>query len=222
MGLVNVGVDLGQRRDPSAIAVAELEWRGERDRIDHWNIRHLERIALGTPYPVVAARVAEVVAAIKARSPRREERIVTVGAAVLVEPAVSPPTVNVYADATGVGLPAVELMRMAGVRVHAVLFTYGDRRTQDGLNITLGKGFLVSRLQALLQSDRLHLPKTAEAEATARELQDYEIHTDPDGDSKFGAFKTGAHDDLVTALGLAVHARPKTWGGHTAWSHTAG
>ena len=35
-------------------------------------------------------------------------------------------------------------------------------------------------------------------------MLDYEIKVDPDGDAKFGAFRVGSHDDLVTALGLAV------------------
>ncbi len=36
------------------------------------------------------------------------------------------------------------------------------------------------------------------------ELQDYEIRVDQDANDKYGAFKVGSHDDLVTALGLSV------------------
>ena len=38
----------------------------------------------------------------------------------------------------------------------------------------------------------------------ARELEDYEIRVTEDANDRYGAFKVGAHDDLVTALGLAV------------------
>ncbi len=76
--------------------------------------------------------------------------------------------------------------------------TYVDGETR------LGKGYLVSRLQALLQTDRLKLPQTAEARQLARELLDYEIKVDQNANDHYGAFKTGAHDDLVTALGLAT------------------
>ena len=38
----------------------------------------------------------------------------------------------------------------------------------------------------------------------ADELLDYEIRVDTDANDKYGAFKVGTHDDLVTALGLAV------------------
>jgi hypothetical protein len=64
----------------------------------------------------------------------------------------------------------------------------------------------VSRLQALLQGGRLHLPKTSEAEALGRELLDYEIRVDTNANDLYGAFKVGSHDDLVTARGLATQA----------------
>ena len=38
----------------------------------------------------------------------------------------------------------------------------------------------------------------------AQELIDYEIRVEPDANDKYGVFKVGTHDDLVTALGLAV------------------
>ena len=54
MGMFFVGLDLGQRHDPAAIAVAEKT-------TNHIRVRHLERIALGTPYPGVVERVREIV-----------------------------------------------------------------------------------------------------------------------------------------------------------------
>ena len=69
--------------------------------------------------------------------------------------------------------------------------------------------YLVARLQALLQTGRIHLPGTAEAEVLAQELIDYEIRVDPDANDRYGAFKVGTHDDLATALGLAVQREPR-------------
>lgn len=54
------------------------------------------------------------------------------------------------------------------------------------------------------------LPETSEARQLAKELLDYEIRVDELADDLYGAFKVGAHDDLVTAVGLAVHQRPQT------------
>jgi hypothetical protein len=90
----------------------------------------------------------------------------------------------------------------------AASFTHGDRHTRDGTTASLGKAFLVSRLQALLQTGRIDLPKTTEAQA--KELQDYEIKIDQDANDQYGAFKVGTHDDPVTALGLWVIEEPRT------------
>lgn len=190
MGTVTVGMDVGQKVDPTAIAVVELEWRprppspGLPPGLEDYHIvRHLERLPLGTSYPQVAARLAGIVQALQNRgtAPRA-----------------------IYVDATGVGQPVVDLLSQGGVAVVAVYFTHGDRRTEQEGYISLGKGWLVSRLQALLQTGRLLLPKTAEAQMLAKELLDYEIHVDEDANDTYGAFKVGTHDDMVTAVGLAV------------------
>lgn len=75
--------------------------------------------------------------------------------------------------------------------------------------VTLGKAYLVSRLQALLQTGRVHLPKTSEAEEFVQEVLDYEIRVGRDANDRYGAFRVGTHDDLVTALGLAVQWGPR-------------
>lgn len=105
MAHVTVGGDVGQKRDPTAIAVAEPE---KREGGYHFVVRYLERLLLGTPYPAVAARVEEIVAGVRSRSDR---------------------TPTVYVDATGVGQPVVDLLDTATTgRVVPVYFTYGDRR----------------------------------------------------------------------------------------------
>ena len=186
MGFV-IGVDIGQKRDPTAICVAEAEDRCAQQRPEqHYVIRHLERLPLGTAYPEVAERVGEVTQ----RIAQKLEGELTL-----------------YVDATGVGKPIVDILREKlpeDQRVVAVYFTKGDRRTEEPSEVKLGKAYLVSRLQVLLQSRRLHLPQTAEAKALRQELLDYEIRVDEHANDRYGAFRVGAHDDLVTALGLAV------------------
>jgi hypothetical protein len=116
----------------------------------------------------------------------------------------SRPDVTLYVDATGLGQPVVDLLRAAGAEPIACYFAYGERRTRQGREVRLGKQWMVSRLQALAQTNRLHLPRTSEAEAARYELLDYEIRVSEDGHDNYGAFKVGKHDDLVTALGLAT------------------
>src|ERR1700719_1317706 len=73
-----VGLDLGQKGDYTAIAVVE-EWEeavGGVDRVTYepkttrrLDVRHLERVPLGTPYPEVVERVCDLV-----RSPELKGR----------------------------------------------------------------------------------------------------------------------------------------------------
>ena len=188
--MMTIGIDIGQKRDPTAICVAEAESREAEARKEiHFIIRHLERLPLGTPYPRVAERVAQITGRVRARTGE------------------SP---TVFVDATGVGQPVLDILReeIPSGRVIGVYFTHGDRRTEATVNrqrqVSLGKALLVSRLQTLLQCSRLHLPPTREAEVLAEELYDYEIRVDENANDRYGAFKVGTHDDLVTALGLAV------------------
>ncbi len=193
MGLVTIGADIGQQVDPTAIAVADAAMRVVDKRQETvYTIRHLERLPLGTDYQVVADRIAGVVAGVmkKGMVCRR-----------------------LYADTTGVGRPVVDMLPPALARqgvvatpVWPVTFTYGDRRTErdDEREVVMGKAWLVSRLQVLLQTKRILLPDTVEARALADELLVYEIKVRDNGNEQFGAFKVGTHDDLVTALGLAV------------------
>lgn len=188
-----IGIDIGQKHDPTAIAVMELEWRtAEGSRDDHYLGRHIERLPLGTTYPAIAARLKEVVTNVKAR-----------GVSVA----------HVYVDATGVGMPVVDVLKAAGVPITPVYFTHGDRRTvNEDHSVTLGKAFLVSRLKALMQTGRIHLTQSAEMDAMQKELMDYEIRVDEQANDRYGAFRVGTHDDLVTALGLAVQGKPPTPG----------
>ncbi len=214
----NIGIDLGQRVDPTCICVVEAaarELEPERwvmpegpgmftgrdaRRIPAktetiYTVRFLSRLPLNTPYP----RIYEVVADLLGNLQRYTER----------KP-------RLYIDATG-ALPALDSLREAlrgkPVVVVGCMFNHGDKLTPTGTSalpsLSVGKAFLVSRLQALLQWNRLILPaRSPEAESLKNELLNYEIKVDPDGDAKYGSFRTGQHDDLATALGLAVLSDP--------------
>jgi hypothetical protein len=214
VGPVVIGIDIGQKRDPTAIAVAELEQRGAED---YHVIRRLERLPLGTPYPAIAERLRAVVAGVQARvaadGAERMRAPVVLGAVRIHHPqTVDGVVLTVYVDATGVGQPVVDLLTQAGVPIMAAYFTYGDRRSVQGRQVSIGEAWLVSRLQALLQTGRILLPRTVEGQVLAQELQDYEIKVDQDANDKYGAFRVGTHDDLVTALGLAVQPAPRPIG----------
>jgi len=205
---VHIGIDIGQRSDPTAVCVAEIEERpvAPSERVqavsargnyivldrptrteEHHVVRHLERLPLGTTYPRVAEHLVALCADVAAYSVRK-------------------PTLLV--DCTG-AIAFLDLLRSLRPAAHVVpcFFNHGDRCTREGGELKVGKAFLVNRLQVSLQNRTVHLPKIAEAEVLASELQDYEIRIDENGSDRYGAFKTGRHDDLVTALGLATLPR---------------
>ncbi len=95
---------MGQRQDHTAIAVIE---RAECLMM----VRHIERVALGTPYPMVVASLREMVW-------RKEVR----GRCALV------------VDGTGVGAPVVDMLRGAGLgcEITAVTITGGERERRGG------------------------------------------------------------------------------------------
>jgi len=192
--IVSVGVDVGQRHDPTAVVVAEAVYPdptpGAPDE-PTYAVRAITRLPLGTLYPAVVAFIEEAITTLRRRG-------------------VTSPTL--FVDATGVGPAVVDPLRLrlrasgSAARLVGVYFTHGDRFTENRPDhtATLGKAFLVSRLQSLLQSGRITLPRTPESEALAEELLNYEIHVDERANDTYGAFRVGSHDDLVTALGLAT------------------
>lgn len=186
MTVVRVGVDLGQRQDFSAIVVTEEELRAG---LPHYLARSIERLPLGTSYPDVVARIEQIMEKLERRSwPGRGPALFSV---------------ELILDATGVGLAVSDMVRERGLSPRTVVFTGSDRVSEQPHGVvSVGKGWMVSRLQVLLQSGRLHLPRTPEAAILVKELMDYEISVNARANLSFNA-KSGAHDDLVVACGLS-------------------
>jgi len=170
-----VAADIGQSRDPTAIVAAEATDEGV-------DVRHLERLPLGTPYPFVI------------------ERLCTVCEAV-------PGPCELVIDATGVGRPVLDLLRSKGRAVTAVLITGTGAET---LNPETGiwsvpKRILLAPLGSALELGRLRLsPGLAivETEALRRELSRFFRQINGHGHTVMGGRRE--HDDLVIALALAV------------------
>lgn len=203
-----VGVDLGQAHDPTAIAVIEHvrvrirpdyyrdmaahpsgrtwieEWerRIREQRPQQYNVRHLERLPLGTHYPAQVAHIAEMVR----RAPLKDA--------------------PVFYDYTGVGRPVGDLLHQAGIRkLRRVHLTGGHESRSDGDRHAVSKVDLVSRLQAALHAGELAIEHTLpDAAVLARELADYRLNFTAAGNAQFNA-RSGAHDDLLIATGLALY-----------------
>ena len=157
-----IGLDLGQRRDFSAVAVVE--------RAEGLHVRHLERLALGTPYRDVVARVSDI-----AWHPQLRGKV------------------RVVVDATGVGAPVVEMMRAGRVscRVTAVTITGGEREHGRGEDWHVPKKDLLSGVRVLLEEGQLKIHRELDEAATlVRELTEIRVRQAAGGSVRMGFRKS--------------------------------
>ncbi len=99
-----VGLDLGQKRDFSAIVAVDRQGTG-------LVVRYAERMPLGTPYPRVVERVREIV---------RSSQLLG--------------NCTLSVDATGVGAPVVDMLSAArlGCELNAITITGGENGAGNG------------------------------------------------------------------------------------------
>jgi hypothetical protein len=174
-----LGLDLGQVSDYSALVALE---QSERADTRHYAVRHLERFALGTPYPAVSASVQHLVS----RLPLTASCLVV--------------------DQTGVGRAVVDLLRqsLAG-QVRPITITAGHAVHWDGSSTHVPKRELVGAVQVLLQTRRLQISaKLRLAEVLKTEMQNFRVRIVASAKEVFGADRAGQHDDLMLALALAA------------------
>lgn len=174
-----VGLDLGQAADYSALACIERTK-------NQFAVRHLERFAIGTPYPCVVDQVRHLVAT----------------------PALAGCTL--VPDATGVGRAVVDQLAQSilSARIVPVTITNGHKASSDGLGgAHVPKKDLVAVLKSALQNQRLHIPASLPtAHALVRELETFTVQITNASNETFGAVNERAHDDLVLAVCLALWA----------------
>ncbi|MBN1631066.1 MAG: hypothetical protein JW990_14990, partial [Thermoleophilia bacterium] len=176
--VVTIGVDIGQRQDPSAVVVAE-QLEG-----DHHRIHHIERLALQTAYPQVAERLKVIYGATVARVAAQQEKAAYRAGGFRRERYMDPPpdtrarqSVYVMVDATGCGLPVVDFLReRSGIEpwhLTGVMFTAGTGcNVRQGVKEgTVSKSYLISRLKSLMGFGRLEWPRSKAARELADELE---------------------------------------------------
>lgn len=187
---ITIGADIGQARDHTAVVVCEA-------RSDRFLTRAVEQLPLGVPYDTIVERLVSIVNNVQRYLQPRERLIMRV-------------------DCTGLGKPVFDHLLAAcstkpvgPTTIQGVVFRDGDRpitRRDDGILI-VGKGAMVARLRSLFAEERLVLGPSVATDALVRELLQYEWrlrHRAAGPTIEYGALHAGTHDDLVTALGLAV------------------
>jgi len=212
-----IGVDLGQANDYTAICVLQRDtqktgrtvqrlagsWEGfttvTRPQTEStYQVRHLDRLPLGTPYPQQVEAVTQVVEQVRKaqrqdRSPWQSTR--------------TPPAVRLVVDQTGVGRPVVDMLRAAGHRgLTAVSIHGGDTSSNEGMNYRVPKRELVAIVQVLLQTSRLAVAASLpHAQTLSKELLAFKVTFSNTGhDSYSNDWRENDHDDLVLAVALAT------------------
>jgi len=191
-----VGLDLGQSQDPSAIAVIERArvcaypdperpWNGElRLTSTAYDVRHLERPKLGTPYLDVCRRSAELVDALTPRG-----------------------RVELVVDATGVGRAVLEMLRpLIRCPLLEVTITTGEEeRACGGGRWHVPKRDLVAGVSAELGAKQLRVAAALpDAAVLLQELRQFRMKISAAGRDTYSAWREGDHDDLVLAVALAL------------------
>lgn len=179
-----VGLDLGKRQDPSAFAVltradAAHAWMRLPD--DRLGCGFLQRLALGTPFPMVVRRLQEIVYKLNSNC-------------------------SVAVDATGLGDPVVDFLRELQLpcEVTAVSITAGGQERRGHGVVYVPKQNLIAGLQVALQQGELRIAKgLKELGPLVREFVDMRATLTRGGRVRLGADGCGEHDDLVMALALA-------------------
>jgi hypothetical protein len=143
-----------------------------------FQLRHLERLQLGLPYPAIVAHVGRLLTKV--------------------------PNAELAIDMSGVGRPVFDLFQYGGIYPIGVTITAGTAVKREGRIASVPKLHLVSRLQVLLHQGRLKIHKEIpDAPALVRELQDFRVTYSEAGNIGFSA-RSGKHDDMVLALAIAV------------------
>lgn len=170
----NVGIDIGQKIDHSAVCLVE---RSE----DKAVVRLLVKYPLGTAYTKVVETVRDMV--------------FSVGQQGVIE--------SFTVDATGIGAAPAAMFEEAlpHLRVDSFIFTNKSKRELIG-KVKVMHAF--GRLKfAARKGDEQYARTLAELMAEMKQLQ-AKVLREGDSNPEIEIFKTGQHDDLFTALALAV------------------
>ncbi len=178
-----IGLDLGQSRDYTAVSVLGGTF-AERGPKPIYQVGHLERFPLGTPYPDIVRGMVDLT---KRRELGGDWQLVV--------------------DATGVGRPVVDLLREAldRRRVHPLTIVGGGEATAGAFGLRVPKRDLVLTLKVLLETKRLEfIGGWPEARTLIQEALTFQVKITDAAHDTYGAWREGTHDDLVLSVALAA------------------
>ena len=192
-----IGVDLGKSQDYTAITIMQqnIIYKSLNTKIPIYEVRHLERIKLGTPYPKIVDRLGKL----------------------LQKPEIYHKQKVMLIDQTGVGKPVVDMLRQADLcTILGITITGGHEVTEVDGGFHVPKKELVAALQVLIQSERIKIAKDLEfADILKKEILNFKVKLDErTGHESFEAWREQEHDDMVLSTAIVAwyccREEPKT------------
>jgi hypothetical protein len=221
------GLDIGLKVDFTALTLCEVLERPRTDLppprapyhvddLPHEVYYHVQRIfqlphteALKSPRGQALAVQAVLAAALAAVNAGAAER------ALHGFDPYEPPSLDLYMDTTGLGLPMLELVREVlggheatrAVTVWPCVFVAGQRE-YDARRGTVGKAHVYRHLQALVSMGRVDLPASDPMTPVLyEEIRAFRFSVDRDGNETLGG-AAPVHDDVLCSLALATMIEP--------------
>lgn len=188
-----MGLDIGQARDYTAIAIIERRPTGivsSASLFDHQGfegtecyLRHCERLPLETNYNDVEDYIYKNLEQFKSQNV----------------------PISLVVDATGVGRAIIDSFKAKGLKPVPVTVTGGQHTSFEKGYWSVPKRDLVSVPKVLLGKKLLKIAKDIPfRETLIKELQNFHVKVNiATGHDSYEAWREGEHDDLVFAVSLA-------------------
>jgi hypothetical protein len=200
---IYIGLDLGKKADHTALITLEPLLPHDPEEQQGKYVYHLSRIEslpLEVPYPKIARLLRKVYKQLD-KSPNYNY-------------------IYIVVDEGGVGTAVTDQVveLIPGADIYRVTLTGGIRPNwSDARNVSLPKPQMASTLIALMEARRLWVADgmKTQLEELKEELLNYERKITDAGHDQYGAMKTGKHDDIASAIGLAAWIAEDMGGGST-------
>jgi hypothetical protein len=112
---------------------------------------------------------------------------------------------DLVVDATGVGLPVVQMLSEIGLHPVAINITGGSVVNQTDRGYSVPKKDIVAALQIIFQNRRLKIAgDLLYRDEFINELKNFKLKITKAGNETFEAWRDNIHDDLVLSVGIGA------------------
>lgn len=184
-----LSIDLGEKRDYAAFSITDSvgeplqRFEGDRGIAVFYDTIHLERY-LHVPYPELVERTWALM-----QTPELKEQT------------------DLIVDATGVGLPVVQMMQQKGLHPTGIWITGGQVVTEDreigGFRVP--KEHIANAMDLVLQARRWRVARGIDyREALLKEARAFTKKVETERTATYEAAREDDHDDLVMSVAMAL------------------